>query len=572
MRASRLRQLRPRIAAGLALAALVLFGSVDAASASGLFSTLPGELLQGRYTPAVGLLPDGRLLVAGGFKSESALKSAEILNPATGTSEALSAEEFVAHGESATVALPSGQILIIGGWHAPSVSLKQIEGFDPTTKTFTKLSTELLVERDGGGAVLLPNGKVFIVAGEKSGGEYVTSAEVYDPATSTIAAVKGHEIAGRYQPSVALLPNGKVLIAGGYIGTTTEKYVRSAEIYDPASETFEALTAGHELVEGRDEAGVVTLQNGKVLIAGGYNTTSKYLASAEEFDYTTETFTKLADALATPRAGDTGVLLPDGRALFVAGYNEAGIGEARYLKSSEVTAVSAPAVSTSAASPVSMTSATVRGAVSTEATATVYFQVGTTTAYGTTTPIVPLGGATSPQTVAATLTGLAPATTYHYRVVAHNFGGPAFGSDQTFTTAPPVPAVASVHQAHLRWREGGALARISRRGAPVGTTFSLSLNTPAKVSFAFTQRTGGRKVHGRCVAQTHRNRSARRCSRTVTRGTLSFNGHAGTNNVAFQGRVSRSVKLRPGTYTLVITAAGPSGISTPQRLTFTIVR
>lgn len=107
---------------------------------------------------------------------------------------------------------------------------------------------------------------------------------------------------------------------------------------------------------------------------------------------------------------------------------------------------------------------------------------------------------------------------------------------------------------------------------PVGTSFSVQLNTPAKITFNFTQKAAGRRSHGRCVAPSKRNRRARHCSRTVSRGVLSVNGHAGLNTLAFQGRLSRTKKLRPGTNTVVITAVGPSGASSPQRLTFTIVR
>ncbi len=565
--------LRHRVALASVLVALAAVVPSTAASASGLFSQVPGEMFQGRYTPAAAVLPGGKVLIAGGYRNEGPLMSAEIYDPAAGTFEQLAGEETHAHGEQATVALPDGRVLLLGGWSSVTKSLKTVEVFDPATRTFGIFPAELNVVRDGAGAVLLPGGKVFITGGVQNSGEYTRTAETYDPASNSFSTVKGLAFHGRYQPAVALLPTGKVLIAGGYSGPPTPEYMKTAEIYDPATETFEALTAGHEPVEPRDEAGVVTLQSGRVLIAGGYNAASKYLASAEVFDSATETFVALPDLLVTPREGDTGVLLPDGRALFVAGYEETATKteEAAYLKTVEITSIAAATAVTGAAGPVGITSATGHGTVLTEAAASAYFQVGTTTAYGTTTPSVALGYGAAPQPVAVNLTGLSPATTYHYRLVATNAGGTTYGADQTFTSAPPVPSLSTVRQAHLRWREGNAGARISRRGLPLGTSFSFALNTAAKVTFAFTQRAGGRRVHGRCVAQTRHNRSARRCSRTVTRAALSFNGHTGANKVAFQGRVSHSKKLRPGAYTVVITAVGPSGASAAQHLTFTIV-
>jgi hypothetical protein len=93
------------------------------------------------------------------------------------------------------------------------------------------------------------------------------------------------------------------------------------------------------------------------------------------------------------------------------------------------------------------------------------------------------------------------------------------------------------------------------------------------VTFSFAQSVSGRKVSGKCVAQTKKSRRKPACRRTVTAGTLTFTGHSGTNKVAFQGRISPVEKLEPGRYTLVITATNSAGErSAPQSLSFTIVK
>lgn len=74
------------------------------------------------------------------------------------------------------------------------------------------------------------------------------------------------------------------------------------------------------------------------------------------------------------------------------------------------------------------------------------FEYGTTTAYGTSVP-VPDGdaGVQAIATVAQTITGLAPSTIYHYRLVASNEGGTGESPDATFnssevtTPTPPAP-------------------------------------------------------------------------------------------------------------------------------------
>jgi hypothetical protein len=140
------------------------------------------------------------------------------------------------------------------------------------------------------------------------------------------------------------------------------------------------------------------------------------------------------------------------------------------------------------------------------------------------------------------------------------------------TSVPPT--LSAVRQSAKKWREGKALAHIARKRRPrVGTTFSFTLNEAARIRFAFTQTASGRKVKGKCVAPTKANRHRPKCTRILTRATLSFAGHKGANKVRFQGRVSRSKKLKLGRYTLVIIATNTAGQkSTPHKLTFTIVK
>jgi predicted lipoprotein with Yx(FWY)xxD motif len=75
-----------------------------------------------------------------------------------------------------------------------------------------------------------------------------------------------------------------------------------------------------------------------------------------------------------------------------------------------------------------------------------HFEYGTTTAYGTDapTPDMDIGSANMFVPVQQTVTGLAPNTTYHYRIAAVNEAGPGNSTDATFNTAeltttpPPV--------------------------------------------------------------------------------------------------------------------------------------
>ena len=139
-------------------------------------------------------------------------------------------------------------------------------------------------------------------------------------------------------------------------------------------------------------------------------------------------------------------------------------------------------------------------------------------------------------------------------------------------TATP-PRVTNATQSHARWRRGRHLATLTKKHKPpIGTSFSFALNEAASVSFAFTQKLGGRKANGKCVVPTKHNRRKLACKRTVVKGTLHFTAHTGTNRVFFQGWITASKKLALGRYTLVITAANAAGRSAPQSLSFTIVK
>lgn len=105
-----------------------------------------------------------------------------------------------------------------------------------------------------------------------------------------------------------------------------------------------------------------------------------------------------------------------------------------------VGAATAPTAITGAAGNVTSSSATVSGTVNPGGQSTTYsFHYGATTAYGSQTSAQSAGQDATNHAVSATLTGLKPATTYHYRVSATNASGITVGTDKSFTTAPPPP-------------------------------------------------------------------------------------------------------------------------------------
>jgi len=93
-----------------------------------------------------------------------------------------------------------------------------------------------------------------------------------------------------------------------------------------------------------------------------------------------------------------------------------------------------PVVITNGATNVTASSGTLNGSLDPHGlTTTVFFQYGTTTSYGSATPMQTQTGNTY-RNIAANVGGLTPHTTYHFRMVATNAGGTRMGSDRTFTT------------------------------------------------------------------------------------------------------------------------------------------
>jgi hypothetical protein len=138
------------------------------------------------------------------------------------------------------------------------------------------------------------------------------------------------------------------------------------------------------------------------------------------------------------------------------------------------------------------------------------------------------------------------------------------------------PVITHLTQTHTSWSAGRSLAVIARsahRRPPLGTSFSFDLNEPAGVTLAFSQSTNGRRSRGRCVAQTKKTGKGRACKLVVTKTTPAMSAHAGVDRISFQGRISPTATLKPGRYTLVVTATNAAGQrARSSALTFTIVK
>jgi DNA-binding beta-propeller fold protein YncE len=116
-----------------------------------------------------------------------------------------------------------------------------------------------------------------------------------------------------------------------------------------------------------------------------------------------------------------------------------------------------------------------------------------------------------------------------------------------------------------------AVAAAKRPKPKVGTTIRYTLSEAATVTFTVEKATSGRKVKGKCVKPSRKNRKARRCTRYVAlKPSVRRASAAGRNSVKFTGRL-HGRKLAPGRYRLVATARDAAGnVAKAKRVAFRI--
>lgn len=290
--------------------------TVDLFSPDGQRLLSTGTLLARRLGPQAAALPDGRVLVLGGWVGGSASATTEIFDPGTGKS--IPGHDMIAPRDSATVVqLADGKILIAGGFdgNAPRADA---EIFDPTTLQMRPVGP-LNQARSGATGTLLPDGRVLVVGGGRSVSpdrQALASAELFDPAIGRFSPA-GSLRQRRYKHGAIALASGDVLIVGGSDERDFEGKLRSVEKYDV--ETGQFLQVG-ELAEPRFKlAGSLVLLDGdRVLVAAGAE-------RPEVFDLSAGAGTLLDASLGGQWNYLAALPLSDAAAFLAGGYREQNI-------------------------------------------------------------------------------------------------------------------------------------------------------------------------------------------------------------------------------------------------------
>jgi N-acetylneuraminic acid mutarotase len=266
-------------------------------------------------TPRVGqsatLLPDGKVLVVGGYIDDGV--SAELYDPSTGTWSPTGSPREARGGFTATL-LPNGKVLVAGGNATPSPATTRAEVYDPTTGTWS-LTGNLHTPRILHSATLLWNGKVLVVGGDDGkGGEDsspLITAELYDPQTG-VWSFTGNLNVALEEHTATLLQDGRVLVAGGY----NHSHAISAQIYDPDAGSWSSV--GSLSLNNRFNHTAILLPDGRVLIVGGIFILGNVVDTAELYDPMAGKLSSTGP-LNFSRMGHTATLLPNGKVLIAGG-------------------------------------------------------------------------------------------------------------------------------------------------------------------------------------------------------------------------------------------------------------
>ncbi|MDD5628437.1 MAG: kelch repeat-containing protein, partial [Elusimicrobia bacterium] len=234
-----------------------------------------GEMNDVRDLHTATLLPNGRVLVAGGYStsklSTGAIQAAEIYYPDTGLWLPTSVMVSSRSNHTATV-LPDGNVLVLGGYARNEV-IKTAEIYYSTAGVWRRVQ-DLPEGRYLHTATLLRDGRVLMVGGQNETGMLATT-QIFDPsrgcwegpgrvcnANGGYAAALPGSARRRYH-SATLLMDGRVLVAGGNDGNWE---VDSVFLYDPLQNRW---ATGEPLTYKRQSHTATLLPNGAVLVAGG---------------------------------------------------------------------------------------------------------------------------------------------------------------------------------------------------------------------------------------------------------------------------------------------------------------
>ena len=385
------------------------------------------------------------VIVWGGFDSFNGLNTGGRYNPGTNSWIATSTTKAPT-GRSYHTAVWTGSEMIVWGGHDANGKQFNTGGrYNPSTNTWTATSTssaptarsvqtavwtgsEMLV---WGGADQLPDGTW--------GPHFFNTGGKYNPNTNTWTAITITNAPTGRLNHTAVWTGSEMIIWGGSDGSNI---LNTGGRYNPSMNSWRATTSINAL-SGRAAHTAIWTGHEMIVWGGGSSSPPYWLSTGGRYDPATEIWTATSTTNGPYPGRSVHTAIWTGSEMIVWG----GDGPGRLLETggrycAQFSVTGPPAVATSPATYIASYSTTLNGWLNPHGlAASVYFQYGTTTSYGFSTPVQSQTGSTY-RSIGANITGLAASTTYHFRIVATNSAGTKYGSDRTFTTlsatGPPV--------------------------------------------------------------------------------------------------------------------------------------
>ncbi|MCC6626255.1 MAG: hypothetical protein IT340_02515 [Chloroflexi bacterium] len=232
-----------------------------------------GSLNTQRYSHTATLLANGQVLVVGGnISAIGYTDTAELFDPATEawvTTNSVPKPPGPLDGRARHTAtlLPDGTVLVAGGYNGPVGGIATAHRFNPVTRTWAAANSSLA--RYWHTATLLPNGLVFIFGGDNGTGKSPVG-QTYNPSTNTWKNTKW-DLSDfpadfrKYGHTATMLGSGWVLLAGGFAKSTA-----SNDAYLYITEADDYVYVGSLMGTGRYAHTASLLPNQKVLLTGGF--------------------------------------------------------------------------------------------------------------------------------------------------------------------------------------------------------------------------------------------------------------------------------------------------------------
>jgi Kelch motif len=265
------------------------------------------KLLRPRVGHAAVRLPDGRVLIAGGWAGNHPTATTELYDPERNI--------FVAgprmtspRGGFAVAPLGKGRFLFTGGTNGARV-VASAEIFDAAGGHFLRTGS-MRTPRSAHSATALGGGRVLVAGGSNRSDVVLSATEIYRG--GQFIRTRPMTIR-RYKHAAVALPGGAVLVVGGSDSRDFFGRYASSERYDPRTRRFRRVGAMAEARFKLPDA-VVRTASGRVVVAGGG-------ASVESYDPRARSFRRIG-RLGTTLSFSTATVLGDGRLLVVGGYDD----------------------------------------------------------------------------------------------------------------------------------------------------------------------------------------------------------------------------------------------------------